>query len=114
MTSPTTQILAAATEILTARDGSGRVLTVRRLGALDRLRLFKAIGAELSDNAAYLGMAMLAISVTDIDGVPVPAPATEAQLEALVHRLGDIGMDAIAACLTGSAANDEARIDPGN
>ena len=43
-----------------------------------------------------LGMAMLASSVTAIDDVPVPAPATEAQVEALISRLGDSGIAAAA------------------
>ena len=35
--------------------------------------------------------------MTAIDDVPVPPPATEAQIEGLVARLGDEGLAAIAA-----------------
>ncbi len=38
---------------------------------------------------------MLAMCVSGIDNVPQPAPVSEAQLEALVQRLGDAGMIAI-------------------
>ena len=69
------------------------------MGALDRLRLFKAIGPMLAQNPPYLGMAMLASSVTAIDDVPVPAPATESQIEALISRLGDTGISAVADAL---------------
>jgi hypothetical protein len=41
-------------------------------------------------------MAILASSVTAIDDVPVPLPSTETQIEALVSRLGDSGIEAIA------------------
>ena len=41
-------------------------------------------------------MAGLAFSVLEIDGVPVPAPVTEAQIEGLIDRLGDEGLAAIA------------------
>ena len=41
-------------------------------------------------------MAGLAFSVLEIDGVPVPPPATEAQIESLIDRLGDEGLAAIA------------------
>jgi hypothetical protein len=85
-----------ATEFLRAHDASGRDLIVRRLSALDRLRIFKAIGPTLADNPPYLGMAMLAYSVCEIEGVPVPSPVNEPQFEALVQRLGDDGMNAIA------------------
>ena len=86
--------------VLTVRDGTGRELTLRELTALDRLRLFKAVGSSLSQNTAYLGMALLAISVTAIDGVPVPAPATEAQVEAVIAKLGDAGLAAVADAMT--------------
>lgn len=47
-------------------------------------------------------MAGLAFSVLEIDGVPVPASVTEAQIEGLVGRLGDTGLTAIA-----NVINDE-------
>jgi hypothetical protein len=100
METPSGRIVAAAVAPLTVRDGDGRDLVLRRLGPLDRLRLFKTLGSELAQNPPYLGMAMLAASVTAIDDIPVPVPATEAQVEALVLRLGDSGMAAIAAGLS--------------
>lgn len=88
--------MAQANSAIQVSDREGRLLTLRRMGALDRLRLFKAIGPVLAQNPPYLGMAMLASSVTAIDEVPVPAPATEAQIEALISRLGDSGIAAVA------------------
>jgi hypothetical protein len=110
---PSAQIIAAAAADLSARDDAGRLISLRRLGAVDRLRLFKAIGAALAENPPYLGMAMLAFSVTAIDGVPVPAPGNEAQLEGLVHRLGDGGIAAIADALDADAGHEE-MTDAGN
>ena len=52
----------------------------------------------LAHNQPWLGLAILAASVTAIDGVPVPLPSTEAHIEAMVARLGDHGLSAIAAC----------------
>jgi hypothetical protein len=99
MASPSAQIIAAAALSLSARDADGREITLRRMTALDRLRLFKAIGPVLAQNNPYLGMAMLAASVSSIDGVPVPPPVTEAQIEALVGKLGDRGLAAVAAAM---------------
>ena len=90
------RIVAQANITTQVNDREGRLLTLRRMGALDRLRLFKAIGPVLAQNPPYLGMAVLASSVTAIDNVPVPAPATEAQVEALISRLGDSGIAAVA------------------
>lgn len=95
-TSPSAQIVAASLVTEAVVDAEGRQLLVRRMTALDRLRLFKAIGPVLSQNNSYLGMAMLASSVVMIDGVPVPAPSTEGQIEGLVAKLGDIGIAAVA------------------
>jgi hypothetical protein len=91
------RFVAGAYTLMRTTDLAGRSIVMRRPTALDRLRIFKAIGAELSQNPPYLGMAILASSVTEIDGVPVPAPINEAQLEALVKRLGDDGIEAVAA-----------------
>ena len=93
-------------------DAQGRSLEVRRPGALDRLRLFKALGPGLAQNDRYVGYAMLAMCVTAMDGVPVPQPANEAQLEALVLRLGDAGMLAVGRELADAAqGNQGARPD---
>ena len=100
MDSPSERIVAEAGRALTAVDAMGRRLDVRRPGALDRLRLFKALGPALSGNDRYVGYAMLAYCVQAIDGVPVPAAGTEGQLEALVARLGDAGLAAVGEALS--------------
>ena len=41
-------------EIVT--DRGGRRIELRRVGVLEQLRLFKALGPELSENRAYLGL----------------------------------------------------------
>ena len=77
-------------------DAQGRKLSLRRLDALDKLRLFKAVGPALAQNEPYLGMALLACSVTAIDNLPCPMPTNEAQIEHLIQRLGDFGLAAVA------------------
>lgn len=96
---PTERIVAASAATFTVTDAAGRELTIRRPDALDKLRLFKAMGPALSQNAGYLGMAILAASVSAIDGIPVPPPATEQQIENLVSRLGNTGLAAIGQAL---------------
>lgn len=84
---------------MTVSDNDGRRLDLRTLNALDKLRLFKAAGPVLSRNEPWLGMALLACSVSAIDDVPVPMPADERGIEALVQRLGDAGLAAVAGAL---------------
>ncbi len=84
---------------LAAVDAEGRHIMLRRLTALDKLRLFEAAGAELPRNDRWLGMAALAAAVTEIDGVPYPQPTGKSSIEAMIRRLGDGGVAAVAAAL---------------
>ncbi len=110
---PTASILAAAAAQQIITDSDGRRLAVRRLTALDKLRLFKAAGPDLARNDVWLGMAMLACSVTAIDDVPLPMPLSENLIEAAVQRLGDAGITAVADALSAFATADQGA-DPGN
>ena len=111
---PTAIHLAASNASETVRDSLGRNLTIRRHTALDKLRLFKAAGPMLAQNPLWLGMATLACAVTDLDGVPIPPPVNEAQIEALVSRLGDPGIAAIAATLAPPAETTSLADHAGN
>ena len=111
---PSQVIISQAAHPLTTVDTEGRRLTLRRLTALDTLRLFKAAGPVLAQNEPWLSMAGMAFSVLEIDGVPVPSPATEAQIEGLIHRLGDAGLAAIAQALSDAEPAMESQADVGN
>ena len=63
--------------------------------ALEKLRMFEVVGAENAANQAYLGYATLAFLVNAIDGVPVARPTGKRELEALVARLDDDGLNAV-------------------
>ena len=96
---PSAAIIASALSAQIITDGDGRRLTIRRLNALERLRLFKAAGPLLAQNQPWLGMAVIACSVAAIDDVPMPPPTTELQIETMIGRLGDAGIAAIAQAL---------------
>jgi len=96
---PSARLIAAAQAASTVTDARGRSLSLRRLTALDKLRLFKAAGPVLAQNQPWLGMAVLACSVAAVDDVPIPPAVTEGQIETLVARLGDDGLAAVAASL---------------
>lgn len=80
----------------TITDNRGRTIIVRKLSALDRMRVFEMLGGTLSDNMQYVAYAMVAACVTDIDGVKEPFPNNKRQLEAMVATLGDEGIEAVA------------------
>ena len=99
MDTPSARMVAAAHATTETSDALGRRLTLRRLTALDKLRLFKAAGPQLAQNPPWLGTALLAASVTAIDDIPVPPPVSEGQIESIVQRLGDEGINAVSAAL---------------
>jgi hypothetical protein len=107
---PSAAIVASASSMQSVTDAEGRTLVLRRLTALDKLRLLKAAGPVLAQNQPWLGMAMLACSVAMIDEVRIPPPMSEQQIESLVSRLGDAGIAAAASALGGETAPSRAEL----
>ena len=93
---PSQAIVKAGNTEVTFADAQGRQITIKRMNALDRMRLFEVVGADNIGNQAYFGYASLACHVTKIGEYPVIRPATKAQLEALVQQLDDDGLNAVA------------------
>jgi len=94
--------VAAKSNKATVTDMLGRTIAIRKLTALDRMRLFEVIGPELTENQLWLGYALSAASVTSIDGQLWAFPSNKRGVETMVGILGDEGLDAIA---KGYAAN---------
>jgi hypothetical protein len=92
---PSQAIVRAASVTREIVDSLGRTLRIKRHNTMSRMRLFKALGPELSDNRQYLSMAAIAAMVVAIDGDPIHPAANPMQIEALTQRLGDEGMDAV-------------------
>ena len=92
---PSQTIVKAANQLQTKTDAGGRTIGIRRMQALDRLKMFEVVGAENAKNEAYLGYAALAFHVCSIDGEAVSRPSNKIQLEALIQRLGDDGLNAV-------------------
>jgi hypothetical protein len=78
-------------------DGDGRRLALRRVGAVEQLRIFKALGPILSENVPYLNGALVAAAM--IDDLPLPFPANEAAVEAALERIGLEAMALVAAAI---------------
>ena len=82
----------------TVVDALGRTIKVRRLSAIDRMRISRAVGGENSGNDRYVGYCTLAAAVVEIDGIAAPS-MTALQMEATVQRLDDDGLVAVANAL---------------
>ena len=88
-------IVKAANQSTTVTDSRGRSITFKPFNALDRMKFFEAMGAENSKNQEYVQLAAMACVVRSIDGDTIPRPSNKAQLEALVQRLDDDGLEAV-------------------
>ena len=111
---PSQAILAEGLKTSATFDKKGRKIVIRYPTALDTLRLFKAAGPVLAQNEPWLAMAMLAFAVQEIDGVPIPSPSSESQIENLIDRLGDEGLAAVAAVVSSVESSDNMATSMGN
>lgn len=93
---PSEQVVAQARAEVSTEDALGRKITLRKPGVLAQYRLIEAIGDSAS-NRVYLAMVMPLNYVASIDGDPVEIPTTKRQIEALIQRLGDEGVDSVIA-----------------
>ena len=94
--SPTEQLTAEANRSYVVTDSIGRRITLQKPGLLAQFRLVKLVGGETASNRTYMNMILPITFVVAIDGVPVPAPSTQAQLDALIQRMDEHGLDACA------------------
>lgn len=91
---PTQQVVKAAGKTTLVTDSLGRHIQIRKLNALQRMRLHEVVGSA-AGNMQYMGIAGLAVCVTAIDGESIAFPTTKRELEAIVQRLDDEGLAAI-------------------
>lgn len=75
---------------------NGKAIGIKRPHVLAQYKLVEAIG-EAAENRVYLGMCVPLLYVVSIDGDPVPQPSTKLQLEALIGRLDEAGLNAVQA-----------------
>lgn len=95
---PTQAIVKAASAVSgphACEDAQGRRIVWKKLGALDNMRLAEIVGPGNIANAQYMLYANTAFSVQEIGGERLTKPMSKLQLEALVQRLGDEGIDAL-------------------
>jgi hypothetical protein len=78
-------------------DARGRTIEVRPLNAIETYRLLKITKA--TGGEGYFGMAAMAASVRGIDGDPEAFINNDRDIEAMVQRLGNDGLAAVAKAL---------------
>ena len=91
---PSAQVVAKAISATTVTDSAGRTITLKKPGVLAQYRLIEALG-DTAKNEVYMAMAMPLIYVSEIDGDSVILPSTKIQVEALIQRLDEHGIQAV-------------------
>lgn len=76
-------------------DARGRTLKIVEPDVLTESRLVRMLGEDAAFNAAYMEAYVFpAVSVTEIDGVEMPFPTTQREVDASIQRLGREGIGA--------------------
>jgi hypothetical protein len=92
---PSDEVIQQAVQPTAVTDSAGRVITLQKPGVLAQFRLIKMLG-EAAQNQVYVGMVLPLLFISAIDGEPVAKATTERELEALIQRLDEHGVLAVA------------------
>lgn len=104
------QTLAKA-ETAQAMDARGRLITVKRLNALQYYRLSRALGSGSAANPATMDLAMLVCTVCRIDVDDISFPASERDVEFLIQKLDFDGIAAVSDALKKLNADADSEVD---
>lgn len=93
-TTPSEQIVKAASADVLVTDKRGRSFKLKKPGVLAQFRLVEALG-DVAKNEVYMGMVLPLIFIVAIDDDPVVQPTSKLQVEALIQRLDEDGIEAV-------------------
>jgi hypothetical protein len=91
---PSQQAIAATHATHLVVDSAGRRITLRKPGVLAQFKLVEALG-EVAENRIYMRMVLPLLYVTDIDNEPVVMLMKKSEVEILIKRLDDHGIQAV-------------------
>lgn len=92
--SPSEELIAKAQSTSTIKDARGRTITLKKPGVLSQFHLVEALG-DAAQNQVYMGMVFPLLYVASIDGVTEKPVRTKLQVEALIQRLDEEGIEAV-------------------
>lgn len=92
---PTAQVIAKANAESSVTDSTGRVIKIKKPGVLAQYRLVEIVGADAAKNEVYMSMVLPLIYVSEIDDKPLPQPRSKVEVDALIQRLDEAGIEAV-------------------
>ncbi len=91
---PSEELIAKAAAEQVVEDSTGRIITLRKPGVLAQYRLVELLG-DAAKNQVYMGMVLPLLYVTGINDDKLKAPSTKREIEALIQRLDESGIEAV-------------------
>lgn len=92
---PSTQMIKSASAEVVVTDARGRAITLKKPGVLAQFRMIEMLGAAAAANQVFVNMVLPVTFVTAIDGDPVSRCSTRGELDALIQRLDEEGIQAV-------------------
>lgn len=105
---PSEQLIKKADSAVTIDTPNGFKVTLKKPGVLSQFRLVKMLG-DAAKNQVYVGMMLPMTYVSEIDGRAIAYPNSERELEALITRLDEEGVNAV---MNGVAQHFGGQADP--
>jgi hypothetical protein len=90
MSETPTKIVVNSADENAELDAAGIKIVVRVLNPVEQFRFKKVVG-KFIDNPGYMLDAMMAASVRQIGGEPMPLPKNEEEIELILTKLGPSG-----------------------
>ena len=91
---PSDEVIQQAIKPIVVTDSSGRNITLQKPGVLAQYRLIEMLG-DSSTNQTFMGMVLPLIYVTAIDDEPLPRFTKRSEMDALIQRLDEHGINAV-------------------
>lgn len=91
---PSEELIAQATAEVVVVDAKSRRITLKKPGVLAQYRLVEILG-DTASNQTYMNMVLPLIYVTKIDEEDLQALSSKRQIDALIQRLDEDGINCV-------------------
>lgn len=92
---PTKQVTRDANFSMDVETSDGRKITLRKPGVLAQFKMIEMLGGAAAANQVFVNMVLPVTFVVAIDGDPVSRVTTRKELDALIQRLDEPGIEAV-------------------
>jgi hypothetical protein len=92
---PTQQVTRDANYSVVVETSDGRKITLRKPGVLAQFKMIEMLGGAAAANQVFVNMVLPVTFVVAIDGDPVSRITTRSELDALIQRLDEAGIEAV-------------------